>query len=494
MADQDSISARISPNCPPETQRILTAAWSHDLAAIKKLTDAPGKASLQDPLTGETPLHAAIRACGPPSEDDTPEDLEAAHKVVYELLLWGAIWNDVDDHNETPGCLANRLSRPELYRLCMEAGVRAEMLFGLMGGYEELGSDGEDDEDEEMVDGAADGDEAPQLVSVGENGHDAVNVEEVEDVQAEEEPTFQPPKPDADADVKSEAYLRSKLTYSEGKLVDDAGNGVMMAWETDIMRQSVDALLPTKEAGKRILNIGLGMGIIDTMFAETKPARHHVVEAHPEVLAHLSAPDAKFGAKWEETGSEPGAYKVHQGKWQEVCLDLLEKGDVYDAIYFDTFGEDYSQLRKFFTEYIPGLLDSEGIFGFFNGLGADRKICYDVYTKVAEMHMSDAGLDVEWNEIPVDMKELAEAGQGEWEGVKRRYWTLDSKFRSLVLRNRTDRSQPTDSPFANSWDEVISPLHLDGEARQWMGSLLVDHTPRSGCGSRPHYMPQMPHE
>src|SRR6478609_5201061 len=160
--DSDSISSRISPSCPPETQRILTAAWSHDLAAVKKLTDAPGKASLQDPQTGETPLHAAIRACGPPSEDDTPDDLEAARKVVYELLLWGAIWNDVDDHNETPGCLANRLERPELYNLCVEAGVRAEMLFGLMGGYEELGSDGEDEDEE--VDGAADGDEAPELV------------------------------------------------------------------------------------------------------------------------------------------------------------------------------------------------------------------------------------------------------------------------------------------------------------------------------------------
>ena len=453
--DSDSISSRISPSCPPETQRILTAAWSHDLAAVKKLTDAPGKASLQDPQTGETPLHAAIRACGPPSEDDTPEDLEAARKVVYELLLWGAIWNDVDDHNETPGCLANRLERPELYNLCMEAGVRAEMLFGLMGGYEELGSDGED-EDEEM-DGAAEWDEAPELVEVEGNGNGGAHAEEVEHVH-QEEPTFQPPKLDADADVKSEAYLRSKLTYSEGKLVDDAGNGVMMAWETDIMRQSVDALLPGKEAGKRILNIGLGMGIIDTMFAETKPARHHIVEAHPEVLGHLSAPDAKFGAKWEETGSEPGAYKVHQGKWQEVCLDLLEKGEVYDAIYFDTFGEDYSQLRKFFTEYIPGLLDSEGIFGFFNGLGADRKICYDVYTKVSEMHLADAGLDVDWKEIPVNMKELAEAGKGEWEGVKRRYWTLDSKletFGTLVLSQQTDTSQHTDFLFANSWDETI---------------------------------------
>ncbi|KAK0731796.1 S-adenosyl-L-methionine-dependent methyltransferase [Lasiosphaeris hirsuta] len=424
MADQDSILARISVNCPPETQRVLTAAWSHDVRAVKKLLDTPDKARCQDPQTGETPLHAAIRSCGAPSEDDTPEDLEAAHKTVYELLLWGAIWNDVDDHSETPGCVAQRLNRPELYNLCVDAGVRAEMIFGLLDGYEKLSSDGEDD-DEEMANGEAqveDGDEAPELVSVedDQNGTDVV------DELVKEEPTFQPPKNDSDVDVKSEAYLRSKLTYSDGKLVDDAGNGVMMAWETDVMRRSVDALLPGKEPGKRILNIGFGMGIIDTMFTETKPARHHIIEAHPEVLAHISAPDSKFGKAWEESGPEPGAFKVHQGKWQDVALELLHSGQMYDAIYFDTFGEDYAQLRMFFTEFIPGLLDTRGIFGFFNGLGADRKICYDVYTKVSEMHLSEAGLDTDWDEIPVDMKELAEAGKGEWEGVKRRYWTLDT--------------------------------------------------------------------
>jgi type IV protein arginine methyltransferase len=435
MADQDSISSRISSNCPPETQRILTAAWAHDVASVSKLLDAPGKASSQDPQTGETPLHAAIRACGPPSEDDTPEDLAAAHKTVHELFLWGAIWNDLDDHNETPACLAHRLGRKELYNLCVDAGVRAELLFGLLGGYEELGSGGEDDGDEEMGDvdvvDVEVGDEAPQLVSVEGNGHSGVATEEPdiqgEEQQEEPEPTFQPLKVHPHVDVKSEVYLRSKLTYSDGKLVDDAGNGVMMAWETEIMRQSVDALLPGRQPGKRVLNIGFGMGIIDTMFAETKPSVHHIVEAHPEVVEHLSAPESKFGATWEKSGPEPGAYKVHKGKWQEICLQLLEEGQIYDAIYFDTFGEDYSQLRKFFTEYIPGLLDSDGVFGFFNGLGADRQVCYDVYTKVSEIHLADAGLDVDWREVNVDMTELAEAGKGDWEGVKRRYWTLESE-------------------------------------------------------------------
>ncbi|KAL2123151.1 hypothetical protein VTJ04DRAFT_3606 [Mycothermus thermophilus] len=446
--DADTISARISPSCPPETQRILTAAWSHDLDTVKKLLDTPGRASAQDPVTGETPLHAAIRSCGSPSEDDDPADLEAASKTVYELLLWGAIWNDVDNHNETPGCVARRLGRTELYELCVNAGVRAEMLFGVLEGYEELGSQASDEEDGEDVDMGGDvvivgedGDEAPELVNVEEtksNGkaespdeqQEQQEVEDQEDQEAEE-PRFQPPVDATQADVTSEAYLRSKLTYSDGKLVDDEGNGVMMAWETDIMRQSVDELLPGREPGKRILNIGFGMGIIDTMFAETKPARHHIIEAHPGVLEHIDSPNSKFGSAWEESGPSPGAFKVYRGRWQEVCKQLLAEDQVYDAIYFDTFGEDYSQLRMFFTEFIPGLLDPKGRFGFFNGLGADRQICYDVYTKVVELHLADAGLDVDWKVIDVDMSQLAEEGKGEWEGVKRRYWTLD-KYRLPV--------------------------------------------------------------
>lgn len=435
----DSLSARITPSCPPATSEILHKAWQHDVQAIKVLLDTPGKASLQDPTTGETPLHAAIRSCGPASNNssDNLEELEKAKATVSELLMWGGIWNDVDDHNETPGCLAHRLGQTALYNLCVEAGMRAEMLFGLLDGYAELSSGSEaDDEDmaeeeegEESAHVEVDTEGMTDKLEDGEQAPDLIQTEEVDMI--EEEPKFNPPKPDAEAQVNSEKYLRSKLTYSDGKLVDDAGNGVMMAWETEIMRRSVDALIPENAPGKRILNIGFGMGIIDSMFAETKPARHHIIEAHEEVLSHIdSSPDSKFGAKWEASGPEEGAFKIHRGRWQDLVPVLLEHGEIYDAIYFDTFGEDYSQLRKFFTEYIPGLLDQDGVFGFFNGLGADRQICYDVYTKVVELHLVDAGMDVDWHGIDVDLAGLEEAGKGEWEGVKRRYWTLDGKYLS----------------------------------------------------------------
>ena len=108
---------------------------------------------------------------------------------------------------------------------------------------------------------------------------------------------------------------------------------------------------------------------------------------------------------------------------KQVLDPLIRTGETIDAIYFDTFAEDYSQLKLFFSEYVIALLSQEGgRFSFFHGLGADRRISYDVYTRVVEMDLFDAGLETTW--------ETFELGEGEgqkeqdWEGVRRRYWTL----------------------------------------------------------------------
>ncbi|KAI9645513.1 Arginine N-methyltransferase 2 [Ciborinia camelliae] len=393
------------------TQQILLAASNHDLPALKPLLRVPGAASVQDPETGFTPLHSVIASC---EDSPSPEDIESAKATIQELFLSGAIWNDLDANNETPGCLAWRLGRKELYELVVDAGVRAEILMNLMGGYEEL-SDGDEEEDEveEMEIGGdveiiVDGENAAADETIGEE----INGDTKEEVEA--------PK----KDVNSADYLQSKLEFTDDKLLDADANGVMMAWETSIMQRTVDLLIPSSSAPLRILNIGFGMGIIDTMFASTSPASHHIIEAHPDVLAHLQTPGHKFGKEWEASAPEEGNYKIHAGRWQDILPTLLEENLQFDVIYFDTFGESYMELKKFFSEYVIGLLSENGKFSFFNGLGADRKVCYDVYTKVSELDLCDAGLDVEWTEVEVG--ELGGEGEGEWKGVRRRYWVLDT--------------------------------------------------------------------
>ncbi len=383
---------------------------------------------MQDPETGYTPLHAAIAACGPahtPSpdpncaveiqmgEEEEEIDLEKAKEVIKELFLSGAIWNDLDANNETPGCLAWRLGRMDLYELCVEAGVRAEILLGLLGGYEPLADeDSEDEEIEEQLNGF----ETQEANGTGRLGQNYTSGHTGEMIEVEGQKK----------DVNSEDYLKSELMFEDDKLLDADANGVMMAWETDIMRRTVDLLVPRNQPRKRILNIGFGMGIVDRMFRDSEPLSHHIIEAHPVIISKLEEEGSDFGKAWEESAPEGGQYVVHKGKWQDIVPKLLEAGEIFDAIYFDTFGEDYSQLKLFFTEYVVGLLDGEGKFGFFNGLGADRRVCYDVYCRVVELDLCDAGMDIEWTDVAVEG--LGGEGKGEWQGVRRRYWTLD-KYR-----------------------------------------------------------------
>lgn len=443
-----------------ETQSILLAASNHDLKTLRTLLRT-GSASVQDPETKSTPLHAAIAACeglrdsvsrnAYPGEtrdtdrnaDQVPSDMKsdvkaresaevgegkaqseekfgggpegrgdkeiaAAAQTIRLLLEYGAIWNDVDVSDETPGCLARRLGLKELYEIMVNAGVRAEMLLNRLDEYEMLRDaeveDGEDVDEAENEDGdKAQADAATDLLALQTlNGGNGVSPDggSVVDPLSHSSYEFKP---------TNTAYLETPLTIDPDRILDSAKNGVMMAWETPIMQRTAELLAP--ESGLRILNIGHGMGIIDKFFQETSPTAQHIIEAHPSILALMQE------GGWHE---KPGV-TIHAQKWQEVVPTLMTQGVIFDAIYFDTFAEDYKALRDFFSDYVLGLLDDNGRWGFFNGLGADRQVCYDVYGKVVEMDLFEAGYDTEWETVQVpDMEEMEE-----WQGVRRRYWALN---------------------------------------------------------------------
>ena len=434
-----------------QDQLVLLAASRHEVETLRTLLRT-GSASAQDPESGFTPLHAAIAACEDSegtgtgtnssattavngqqdnaaveggeveqSDDVTARTavVEAAAKTMRLLLQRGAIWNDVDHANETPGCLALRLGLKELYEIMVDAGVRAEMLLNRLDEYEQLAEEDEEEGNEdqdvdvdadektaeasnEAVNGYRDDDESRQTAEVGAT-HATTAVHE--------------------PDLSNDAFLQSSLRFQDGRLLDDANNGVMMAWETDLMRRSADRLAP--RMGLRILDIGHGMGIIDSFFHDTYPSAHHIIEAHPAVIARMK----KDG--WDKKEN----VTIHEGRWQDVIPKLIEQqydegeegeGEqgagrpLFDAIYFDTFAEDYKALRTFFSDFVVGLLNDGGKWGFFNGMGADRQICYDVYGKLVEMDLFEAGYDTEWETLEVD-----KLGDEEWHGVKRPYWALE---------------------------------------------------------------------
>lgn len=403
-------------------QSILLAAAHHDLSILRNLLRT-GSASVQDPDTGFSPLHAAIAACEtssdglPPSgkasgntvngcdgtngtldrtnEETEESDIDTAADTLKMLLQNGAIWNDIDKDNETPGCLALRLGLDKLYEIMVDAGVRAEILLTRLDEYEQLRDRDDVDDADEVV--APEGEEAQLSAALGSSN---VDTEIVTDDQTTVNAA-------GENDLHNEGYLLSNLHFQNDRILDDDGNGVMMAWETSIMKSTTELLCP--KSNLSILNVGHGMGIIDRFFQDTHPTSHHIIEAHPAILARMR----KDG--WYERSN----VVVHEGRWQDVVPKIIEEAILFDAIYFDTFAEDYKALRDFFSDCIIGLLEDGGKWGFFNGLGADRQICYDVYAKVVEMDLFEAGFDTVWETIDVP-----EMTQQEWEGVKRKYWTL----------------------------------------------------------------------
>ncbi|KAF2876629.1 arginine N-methyltransferase 2 [Massariosphaeria phaeospora] len=398
-----------------QTQSILLAAANHDLRALRDLL-RNSSANVRDPETGFAPLHAAVAACEPDDAavvnggangDSTAEAAQSgehdakaneATRTIRLLFENGAIWNDLDSNGDTPACIAYRLGLKELYELFVDAGVRAELLLSRLGDYQPLGDgDSEDDTEEEE-------EEEEELA----DGVERVHLNGTEDAS-------QPP----DGSTENAAYLASNLTFARDRILDSSANGVMMEWESTLMRRSAQLLLPSSRL--RVLNVGHGMGIIDGIFQEQSPMSHHIIEAHPDVLKRMK------DRGWYE---KPGVV-VHEGRWQDVVPQLVESGELFDAIYFDTFAEEYKALRDFFTEHVIGLLDpaggpngNGGKFGFFNGMGADRQVCYDVYNKVVEMDLFEAGFDTDFESIAVPNLDA----DGEWEGVRRKYWVLD-KYR-----------------------------------------------------------------
>ena len=439
------------------TQEILLAATNHDVEKLRELIalwpedfeDIENFATnVQDPDTRYSPLHAAIAAC----EDDQGAEkenlepivnagannevtkstnqssfFESAKQTVEYLLSNGAIWNLPDNQERTPGCIALKLGErgKNLYDVMVRAGTMAELIRNRAGpeieGFVKLCSnDGHD------VDGEGETDE---------NGSEAAE-EEIQKLPDQDE-TYESEKVNKQTNgfdteqqdpLSNQRYLSTPLTSTKDALLDAHKNGVMMSWETSIMQRTADHLLYAP--GLRILNVGFGMGIFDTYVQShaNSPAEHHIIEAHPDVLTKL---------RQEGWYDVPGVI-IHEGTWQDVSPQLRQSGTAFDAIFFDTFAESYAAFREFFSKHVVKLLrkGEDARWSFFNGMGADRRIVYDVYQGVVVGELANAGWRASFEEVDVP-KEILE-DEKEWEGVKRRYWVIE-EYRIPIVRRACPR-------------------------------------------------------
>lgn len=202
---------------------------------------------------------------------------------------------------QTAGDIAFSMNHAKAYQVLLGEGVRAEMLRAVL---EAAKSDESDDEaDEEAADaaegapvastsGVADGD-AEMGEGEGEGapppGAVTIDMQEGESVEAAVARAMAGGELSTASD--NATFLASRLTFTQDAAgqpvaLDAEGNGVMMGWESGIMRRTADRLCEAgwrdrREGGKsweelkreeededsereplRVMNVGFGLGIV----------------------------------------------------------------------------------------------------------------------------------------------------------------------------------------------------------------------------------------
>ncbi|CAI4038318.1 hypothetical protein SMKI_04G6620 [Saccharomyces mikatae IFO 1815] len=341
-----------------------------------------------------TPLHILARSL---PLDIKNEELQVVMNMMNILFEYGAGWNFIDYEDKTVGDLIlerNQSRESPLYKRLVEAGVSAELLLRKLNGGDVEFLDTDEPED-------ISSEEAIQMVSGGEKQEPVVSDDN-----------------DATA-ANQQVYLKTKLEYKNDALITKENkDGVMMDWETKIMEIASETLFPDLKAtsSATVLNIGFGMGIIDTFIQAQKPFRHYICEAHPDVLAKMR----KDG--WYEKDN----VIILEGRWQDTLNKLLDEGDVFfDGIYYDTFSEHYQDMLDLY-DVVVGLIKPEGVFSFFNGLGADRSLCYDVYKEIVEIDVANYGMKCDYTKYSLD-EQLPD-----WNDVKRSYFNCNYYYHPRI--------------------------------------------------------------
>jgi spermidine synthase len=194
---------------------------------------------------------------------------------------------------------------------------------------------------------------------------------------------------------ETKSYKDQKLTYSsDGRLLDEYDNAVMMEWERPIMKKSAEIICRN---GGKVLNVGFGMGIIDSYIQEQNITEHWIIEPHRDVYKKM------FDDGWH---LKPNV-KILLGDWQWYFKYL----PMFDGIYFDTWEDNGGD----FLMKVRSILKEDGIFSYFNNPREDEK----------GLHMTDEdfGLITKWGEVefmPIDLEFIDSTDRQRTDGLI--YW------------------------------------------------------------------------
>ena len=336
---------------PVKVRAMIEACGKGNISVIEQLVQENGLyACQQDETTGQSPLMAAAAV--------------GNGGLCQSLLEMGAPWNAVDRHGRCAGNYATDAQHWAVVNLLVDWGVRAELILGML-------------ERTQRDSGAA---SMQQLDS---------------SAPVEQQPST---KPD---------YLRQRLSYSAdgNALLDADKDAVMMEWERPLMKAHAQILMEGGQR-KKVMNVGFGMGIIDTALQEYNPEQHLIIEAHPDVYKRM------LNDKWDQ---KPGV-RILFGKWQDVMPKLIAEGVQLDAIFFDTYAEHALDLEDFHSQMVHLLSKPNGVYSFFNGLAPDNLFFHGVACQCVKLQLLQLGLDSDFLQCEIQVKDEV------WEGIRRKYW------------------------------------------------------------------------
>lgn len=301
--------------------------------------------SLQDEKTGLSPLMVASKY--------------GFIEICKLLLEEGAPWNALDRQGKCAGDYAVENEHWDIVNLLVDAGTKAELILGasVRLAMKNLGTSACTNTD-------------------NCDGHGSFHGTKDENTVVEYEPCT---KPD---------YLQRNVRYNHDKtlLLDDENDAVMMEWERPLMDIHASTITSNGQAHKKVLNIGFGLGIIDNALQKYNPALHVIIEAHP--LVHKQMKDEG----WDDKSN----VRVCFGRWQDELPKLIEEGIEFDGVFYDTYGEHFTDLEDFHALLPKMLKKPHGIYSFFNGLAPDNLFFHGVACQCVMLQLAQMGLQSEF--------------------------------------------------------------------------------------------------
>jgi len=330
--------------------------------------------SLQDHKTGRSPLMAAA---------------ENGHLEICHLLLdYGAPWNAVDRQGKCAGNYATDNQHWDVVNLLVDAGTKAELILSASIRLSML-TKGNDEDTMKIVNEC--GTKADKgIVSSSKTEDTNEKIVTTNDSIAADQSKYGPShKPVEFEPCTKPDYLKRNVQYNDENtlLLDDDNDAVMMEWERPLMDLHAQIITNDGQSQKIVLNVGFGLGIIDNALQKYNPKLHVIIEAHPKVYRKM------INDGWDK---KPNV-RICFGKWQDELPKLIhDEKIIFDGIFFDTYGEHFTDLEDFHS-LLPGMLNTDGgIYSFFNGLAPDNLFFHGVACQCVKLQLAQLGLQSEF--------------------------------------------------------------------------------------------------